>query len=211
MNVKLLGSLLLFVNFTAANTNAEPQSETSSTAWITLTKDQHVVVEMQERAKQEPLIRGTLIFSHPISRIRQTLTDVSSYTDWLPDTAVWQIISSSKENVFVYARHNLAWPMKDRDYRVRYSFKELSAGGFQVSARATTEKGPKPIEGVIRLTNVHSVWTIKSLEKNKTRVEYRYDGTLGGDLPGFVKRSAWKHEPVSLLRSLHRWLDATSK
>ena len=103
------------------------------------------------------------------------------------DTAVWQIVSKTKEAVFVYARHNLSWPMKDRDYRVRYSFKELPAGGLQVSARATTEKGPKPIDGVIRLTNVHSVWTLTPVGTNKTRVEYRYDGDLGGDLPDFVK------------------------
>ena len=211
MIVRLLVILLLFINFTAGDTNAEPQSKTSSTAWVLLTKEQNVVVEMQEREKQEPLIRGTLIFSHPTSKIRQTLTDVSSYTDWLPDTAVWQILSRSEKEVFVYARHNLSWPMKDRDYRVRYIFRELPGGGFQVSARATTEKGPKPIEGVIRLTNVHSVWTIRPKGNNKTRVEYRYDGTLGGDLPGFIKRSAWKHEPVSILLSLHRWLDEASK
>ena len=208
---KIATPLVMFANLMLADSAFASPTATSSNAWAPLTKDQNVVVEILKRDGQEPLIRGTLIFSHSIESLRKTLMDVSNYTDWLPDTAVWQIVSKSNDAVFIYARHNLAWPMKDRDYRVRYSFKDLPSNGLRVSARATTAKGPKPIDGVIRLKNVRSDWMVTSLAKGKTRVQYTYDGSLGGDLPDFVKRSAWKHEPVSLLRALHNWLDATTR
>ena len=58
-------------------------------------------------------------------------------------------LEQNDKEVFIYARHNLSWPVSDRDYRVRYTWKDLKDGGFQVVAKSTTLKGPAPIKGVI--------------------------------------------------------------
>jgi len=179
-------------------------------AWVKLLEKDNVLVETQKQKSGTTYIRGIKTFSFPVKRVKDTLLKVSSFTDWLPDTAVWQVLEQNDKEVFIYARHNLSWPLSDRDYRVRYTWKDLPGGGFQVTAKSTKAKGPKPLEGVIRLTTVHSVWTVTSLGQNRCRIEYRYEGSLGGDLPDFLIRSAWEREPVSILSGLANWLKSTS-
>ena len=193
---------------TAASSLA--QSASSGEKWTKLTEEDGVLVETSKRASGQTYIRGSKVLPFSFERVRKTLAKVASYTDWLPSTDVWQVLVQNEQEAFIYVRHNLSWPLKDRDYRVRYTWKMLPDGRFKVVAKSSTKHGPGPIRDVIRLTTVHSVWTLSPKGKSQTAIEYRYEGTLGGDLPDFLVRSAWKSEPVSILNALEQWLAATA-
>jgi hypothetical protein len=177
--------------------------------WIKLAEDNGVVVEIRKNRKGETLVRGTKKFRYSLKQVRENLIKVSSFSDWLPNTDVWQVLKEGESEVFVYARHALSWPMSDRDYRVRYTWQDFPDGRFRVTARSSTKLGPPPIEGVIRLKNVYSVFTATPKGDATCELEYRYEGSLGGDLPEFIIRSAWKKEPPTVLMALERWMNAT--
>ncbi len=173
--------------------------------WRQINEDEGVVVEMRGS-----MIRGTGTINLPIDRVRAVLLELEKYREWIPSLSVWDLKRKSDSEVLAYGRHDLPWPMDDRDYNVRYRWKTQPDGSFLIEAKSVPE-GRAPIDGVIRLPRVHSLWKLVPIRSDATEVSYTYNGDLGGKVPDAVKQSAWKSEPADLIHSLRQQVEKRSK
>ena len=169
--------------------------------WVELAEQDGVVVETKKLGSGS-LVRGRTTLPYPVSEVTAVLRDLEGFSRWIPNLSTWKVTDKTAAEAFVYARHDLSWPMDDRDYCVRYTWKERGDGGFVLRAKATTEKGPAPIDGVIRLSRVQSEWIAEASGSDATSVTYTYYGDLGGSVPKAVELEAWKSEPPRLFKAL---------
>lgn len=178
--------------------------------WKKIGESDGVVVEARAAPNGATMIRGTGEINLPIERVKEALLDLEKYRDWIPSLSVWDITKKSDSEVHAYGRHDLPWPMDDRDYNVRYRWKSQPDGSFIIEAKSVPE-GPAPIDGVIRLRRVHSLWKLVPIRSDVTQVSYTYNGDLGGKVPDAVKQSAWKSEPPDLIHGLRKQVEKRSK
>lgn len=179
--------------------------------WQTINEEDGVKVETRDAGGGHTIVRGTTELDVPAAEVVRVLTALEQFKTWIPSLHTWDVLEKKEGSAFVYARHELPWPMDDRDYRVRYVWKTGAKGEFTLEARSTKSAGPGPIEGVIRLADVRSKWIVKPLGSDRVRVAYMYHGALGGRLPSAVIESTWKREPVVLFAALAKRIAETKK
>jgi hypothetical protein len=174
--------------------------------WTKLAESNGVVVE-KRRLGGGTLVRGRTELPHSASEVAAILRDLEGFAHWIPSLSTWKVIEKSETEAIVYARHNLAWPMDDRDYCVRYTWKEAPSGGYTLRAKATKDRAPPPEDGVIRLEHVQSEWVVAPSGTDRSSVTYTYYGELGGSIPQSIETEAWKREPPKVFEALTKEID----
>lgn len=173
---------------------------TGQDGWRELARGDGVVIEARPAPGGATIVRGTTVLEHSLEAIRRVLLDLERFHTWIPSLSTWTVLARGAADAVVYGRHDLPWPLADRDYTVRYTWTG-EAGRFVLEARSTAEAGPPPVPGVVRLA-VHSIWQIEALGSERCRVTYTYNGDLGGSVPRWVQEAGWKREARELFQSL---------
>jgi hypothetical protein len=110
-----------------------------------------------------------------------------------PDPNVW------------YLYQALAYPVvTPRDYALRYERRmDKAKGVYRLTWRTTDAYGPKPLDGVIRVTLADGKIDVKPLPDGKrVAVTYHLVADPGGDIPSWVMRIAQKFNLPAIMREL---------
>jgi hypothetical protein len=169
--------------------------------WRELARGEGVVIETRPTPGGVTVVRGTTELPLSLDAVRGVLLDLERFPEWIRSLAVWTVLTRGPVEAIVYGRHDLPWPLSDRDYTVRYTWRS-EAERFALEARSTAEAGPAPAPGVVRLTAVHSTWEVERLGPERCRVTYTYNGDLGGAVPRFVEEAGWRREARELFQGL---------
>ena len=185
----------------AAAASASATPPTQPDGWRELARGDGVVIEARPAPGGVTIVRGTTVLEHSLEAIRRVLLDLERFPMWIRGLVTWTVLARGAADAVVYGRHDLPWPLADRDYTVRYTWTS-EAERVVLEARSTVEAGPPPVPGVVRLTAVHSIWEVEALAPERCRVSYTYNGDLGGTVPRFVQETGWKREARELFQSL---------
>jgi hypothetical protein len=104
-----------------------------------------------------------------------------------------------------YLYQLLAYPVvTPRDYALRYERRmDKSKGVYRLSWKYTDAYGPKPLDGVIRVTLAEGYIDVKPLPCGKrVVVTYYLVADPRGDIPGWVMRIAQKFNLPAIMREL---------
>lgn len=168
--------------------------------WTRLSKTDGVVVEIKEEGATT-WVRGRATLDVDANKLKAALLSLDRFPKWMASLKTWKITKREKERAYVYGRHDLPWPMADRDYVVRYTWID-DGERFMLESRTVKSKGEdKP--GVVRLKNVRSTWTVQK-DGEKSKVSYTYNGDLGGDIPRWAMESGWKSEAPALFNAIEK-------
>ncbi len=168
--------------------------------WREIHRADGVVVEVRPGPDGAPLVRGTLRVDRPPARVREVLLDLEGFPRWIENLSEWRVLARDASGVRIYGRHALPWPLRDRDYVVRYAWRSEPGDRFVLEARSV-DAPPTARDGVVRLVRVYSRWEVDPDGPAASRVRYTYNGELGGRVPGFLVESAWRSQaPRSLQR-----------
>jgi len=79
--------------------------------------------------------------------------------------------------------------VSDRDVVIRIrKLADTRTGGFEIQFEATTELGPPPAAGYVRLPVVRGGWRIEPSRDGGTNLAYRCYSEPGGAIPAFLVR-----------------------
>lgn len=171
--------------------------------WKRVAEDRGVEVRVRSAGPGRTMVRGQGAIEAPLEVVRARLLEIEAYREWITSLSEWRVLERAADQVIAYGRHDLPWPMDDRDYVVRYRWREEPDGAFVVRAESVGG-GPAPIDGVVRLGRVRSEWRLAKDGAGKTIVSYTYNGELGGNVPDAVQQAAWKSEPPALIDALRQ-------
>jgi hypothetical protein len=165
---------------------------------------EHLAVEVRHgnEAGTHVEVRGDIPL--PASTLRVVLRDLASFPRWFPAISRWTIVTQDDSGAVVHGVQEFPWPLGDRDYVVRYVWREGAGDVFALEARSMTSPSVGELPGVIRLDDVHSVWTVTDRGTSESHVTYTYDGSIGGRVPEWVQRVGWRARAGDVLRNLFR-------
>jgi len=164
----------------------------------------HLAVEIRagDHTGTRVQVRGDIPL--PASALRGVLRDLASFPRWFPAIGRWTVMMQDDVGAVVHGVQEFPWPLRDRDYVVRYVWRETAAGVFTLEARSVTSASvPRP-PGIIRLDDVHSMWTVTDRGSSESHVTYTYEGSIGGQVPEWVQRVGWQARAGDVLRNLLR-------
>ncbi len=144
---------------------------------------------------------GTL--DAPFATVREVLLDLEGFSRWFPPLGAWRVLARDEEGARVHGVQALPWPVRDRDYVVRYRGWEDWEGAFFLEATGLPGAAPPPAEGVVRLEDLRSEWRLRATPAG-TEARDRYAGSPGGALPEWVSRIGWQSRTRAVVDGLRR-------
>jgi len=140
-----------------------------------------------------------------ILKILSVIHDVNSYGKWVPRNRETRILRRVSDTELIFYQANKGfWPVSDRDFVGRAVLRPDEKNKI-VTMVVRNIPGARPVySGRVRMPRVHSIWTLKSLGKNKTLVNLYVYADPAGWLPKWIVNWASKDVPFDLIRNLRR-------
>ena len=138
----------------------------------------------------------------PPDIVLKVLTDYASHPKWVHGLNTSQVLDHDAHGLDVYQRLKLPM-LEDRDFALRVDW---SAQGENRAIRFhTSDKGPPPAPGCIRVTLHEGSWDLQSLDGGKrTHAIYRFRMELGGSLPMWLARGRAGKDVPDLFEAIRR-------
>lgn len=149
-------------------------------------------------------IRAETVFDAPVATCISVLKDVEGFTSLFPDCYHSERISADGDTVQTqYIRLKAPWPVTDRDYAYRYVFRPMGNGAVKVVSQCLPDAFPEQ-DTYIRIDKGEGYLLFTPTADGKTRLDYRFHGSPGGSVPGWLANSAVTESPVKMLENFHR-------
>jgi len=185
---------LLVVAFVAAELCADARAaapEASPGEWKFISDKEGVTIYRRQRLlSKESKAIGDIAASTDV--VNAVLTDVESYTSFMPYTAECRVLKREGETILAYQR--ISAPLiSDRDYtiRVRTNAKKAENGTTYFSHWVTDNAaGPPEKAGVVRVSLCEGSWLLEPTGPNSTHATYQIYTDSGGLIPSFIKERA---------------------
>jgi len=133
--------------------------------------------------------------------VRATLVDLESFARWFPAIDEWTVIERDADSALVHGVQSIPWPMRDRDYVVRYRWTDRANTRFTLEARALVDALPAPTQGRVRVERLRTRWVLNAAGE-ATEARYVYEGDPGMPIPDWVMRRNWRAHAAKVIEAL---------
>lgn len=140
----------------------------------------------------------------PLSRVRSVLMDLERFGDWFPSISEWSVLSRDGDSAVVYGRQSFPWPVRDRDYVVRYRWSPTGAEVFLLTALALADAAPRSPPRTVRAEDFRTEWRLEptGAAGAQTLASYRYEGRDEGLFLRWAARLGWRSGAQRVLDGL---------
>jgi hypothetical protein len=148
--------------------------------------------------------KATCVVAAPPAIVLDAAADPATFRESTKYVRATSLRATDDPNVW-YLYQLLAYPVvAPRDYALRYErVLDAANGVYRLAWKATSAYGPKPLDGVIRVTLADGSIDIEPLPDGKrVAVTYRLVADPGGNIPGWVMRIAQKFNLPAIMREL---------
>lgn len=154
-------------------------------------------------------IRFKAVLNHDIVKVLSVLADEYRKPEWLPDLQGIKVLEKkSVEDITVYYRYHVPWPLKDRDFIVKnlgtFDVEELKVS---VDIKSIEHKSDPSDGSTVRGTTYDGYSIIRPEGRGKTIVELAFLNDFGGFIPTFVVNFIQKSWPYSFMKQLRLHLN----
>lgn len=132
------------------------------------------------------------------------LADVPATPEWVARVSQVKLLKREADReAWVYTIYKLPYPFLQRD-AVLHSVltQDAKTGAVTVDTRTTDTLAPKA--RLVRLTDLHSTWTLTPQAEGVLKVEFWGEGNPGGYIPSWLFNYNLPDEPALTFRNLRR-------
>jgi hypothetical protein len=141
------------------------------------------VYRREQRPGIELAAEGT--FDASPERVRRVLIDYPNHRRWQKHLKENRILARGVDSLDVYQRLDLP-VLDDRDFTLHVTW-GADADVFWMRFAAMNERGPAPVQGVVRVTAHSGGWRLEPADGGKsTRAVYRFHLDLAGSFPAWM-------------------------
>ncbi len=147
--------------------------------------------------------RGEARVDSSLSALLAVHADVEYVTEWLKDCKVSELLTDfSPDGFYVYFQTRSPWPVKDRDYVLRYVIdQDPDTHAVKISFEAEVGLHPETDE-CVRLTELSGYWKMTPVAPGKTDVVYEVAADPGGAVPAWLANRFVVDQPYHSLKRL---------
>ena len=122
-----------------------------------------------------------------------------------------EVVRTGDDDFVVHTRIDVPL-VTDRDINIRIErWQDESSGSLGLEWHATSEEGPRPQPGVVRISKADGFWRFSPLDETRTRVVYQNDTDIGGYVPLWVIGPMLREEALGQLSVLLRMVEEKQK
>lgn len=148
--------------------------------------------------------RAETVVDATLSTLMAVHADVEYVNEWLKDCSESKLLTEFDPNGYaVYFKTDSPWPVKDRDYTLRYKI-EQDPKDYTLTIHFTAEVGLMPeSDDCVRITVLDGFWEMKPLAAGGVNVIYQVSTDPGGGVPAWLANSFVIDQPFHSLTKLH--------
>lgn len=143
-------------------------------------------------------------FSVPPEQVRRALLDYPNHKKWQKHLTENKILKKTDDAIVVYQRLDVP-VIDDRDFTLRVTW---GADGSVLWKRfvIANELGPKPVDGVVRVTAHEGSWRLEPQGEKGTRALYRFHFDAAGAIPSWLGKGQAQDDIIDFVKRLEREL-----
>lgn len=150
-----------------------------------------------KEVKVQKLIKARL------SSLVALMKDLAHHHDWVYANKSAEILKENGNYSWVfYALSKAPWPIQDRDMLIQASLVQDSASGIIRNAGFCDPDFISEKEGIVRVPDCHSLWTLEPLGNGEVRVSLELYVDLGGNIPKWLLNLVITKGPYRTLRNM---------
>jgi hypothetical protein len=140
------------------------------------------------------------IIDAPPDVVRKVLIDYASHPKWVHGLTVSKVLDRRDHDLDVYQRLDLPM-LEDRDFTLHVTWAD--EGPSRVIRFSTTNKGPEPQKGCVRVPVHEGSWHLEPVDGGtRTRAVYQFRMELGGSLPMWMARGRASKDVPALFTAI---------
>ena len=180
----------------------------SAPSWTEAGKSEHCTVYNRDKPGSD--IREVMAvgyFDAPLEKVHAVIDDNANYKEFMAYTKESNVLRVEGTDKFVYERINAPF-VSERDYSIKITHPAVASGVKHVFTLAPTE-GPKPIDGVVRVSVLEGSWHLEPVDGGKrTKGTYYVYTSPGGSVPTFLVNGANNTAVPGLYEAIKKRLKA---
>jgi hypothetical protein len=178
-------------------------SALASEGFVFMAEEKGVRVHRREKRSGVEFAIETSLPASP-EQVRRALIDYPNHKRWQKHLVENKIISRSDDSLVVYQRLDLP-VVDDRDFTLKVTW---GADGPILWKRFIVAKdlGPKPVDGVVRVSAHEGSWRLEPEGATATRAVYRFHFDAAGSLPSWLGKGQAQDDIVDFVQRLKREL-----
>jgi len=143
------------------------------------------------------------------SKIVAALKNVSNRYKWAYNSIeIREIERPNSEEVSVYNKVDVPWPIADRDNITRFKFSYPSANITRVDMTAVKSHAKAPIyDGIVRIERLKGHWLIRDKGNGWTEIIQQCVAEPGGNLPDWLVNSTIVDNPYNSMYNLKQYIE----
>ncbi len=155
--------------------------------------------------------RAEMVVNYTPQEVLQMLTDVESFTQWMPRCKSAKRLANINENEFIVRLvFNVPWPLRDRECIMRMKVEKTGDGGI-VLHQNSEPKYLKNEEGLARIERMNAIWKMTPTDDNRTEILNEYSADAGGDIPDWLVNTQAVENPLQTFSNIRLQLPAITK
>jgi hypothetical protein len=142
-------------------------------------------------------------YESTITQIVAAVIDLKARPEWIYHTKSVSLVKQiSPSELFYYSEISLPWPAQNRDF-IAHLITRQDPITKLVTIDGPIAPGMVPVkDGIVRITNSVSKWTIIPLNKNEVRVDYTIQLDPGGVIPSWLVNMFASEGPTQSFKKL---------
>lgn len=197
-----LGALLL--GLVAGTTHAD----SASSGFRIVDTERGITVSVRDEPGQSlPTFRGQGVIEGDVLYVLSVVLDAEGAMDWAEGADEVQTIKQIDPRVhLLYSHTDTPWPVTDRDMVIKRKVEVVRQGAeFKIALECVGEG--KPVrEGIIRVTDCVSEFTLRKVDASHTEIDYTVHIDPGGSLPKWLIAWASRKVPFDTLINLEAYV-----
>ena len=133
--------------------------------------------------------RTDFLVNANLARVKEVITDVASYSAWMPSTLESRVVRKVNDSVFfAYTVTDTPWPASNRDLAFKGTVMKTSANRYVI----TYEEAPSVVpenSNYVRIAAYHAVWELEQVTPSQVQVSFIFSFDPGSTYPNWMIKS----------------------
>lgn len=139
-----------------------------------------------------------------LARVKEVITAVDSYKEWMPSTVESRIVRKKSDSVFyAYTVTETPWPASSRDLAFKGTVQKVDANTFRITYTEAPTSVPEN-KKYVRIKGYRAIWELTQQSPDYVMVSFRFTFDPGSTYPNWMIKNGIVSARIDVAKSLRK-------